>query len=154
MSELHDDPEICGARHPHEPARCQLAPGPNAVVEIPAEIPATATEDEVFDALSVPPQQVQVHVHKALSRQGETIRWEDAPKPVDENTDGPAEPHVLVDLLSLVGVTVTEDDVAGWHPAQRNEAQTWAILTHLSASDNDVRVPAKPDFLHDPKPSD
>lgn len=55
--------------------------------------------------------------------------------------------HVLVDLLGLVGVTVTEGRALGWDLAKRREAYEWASATHLSASDNDVEVPDRPAFL-------
>jgi hypothetical protein len=53
----------------------------------------------------------------------------------------------LVDLLSLVQVTVTEADVLEWTQAQRDQAAHWATAVHLYASDNDVEVPEQPDFL-------
>ena len=53
----------------------------------------------------------------------------------------------LVDLLSLVCVTVTEDEVAAWTPTMRMQAEQWAGLEHLSASDNPVRRAPKPEFL-------
>ena len=57
-------------------------------------------------------------------------------------------PHeVLVDLLGLVGVHRSADEVAEWSKDQRRQAEHWASATHLSASDNDVQVPARPDFL-------
>lgn len=55
--------------------------------------------------------------------------------------------HVLVDLLSVVGVSVTEERAGSWTQAQRREAEQWASATHLSASDNDVTVPERPAFL-------
>lgn len=79
MSEIPDDPDICDARHPNEPIRCQLAPGTNATVDVPPEIPPTATAEEVEAILSVPATHRQVHVHKGLDRDGGTHRWEDLP---------------------------------------------------------------------------
>lgn len=63
------------------------------------------------------------------------------------NECGPCPPHVLRDLLLLVGVTVHEDTVHGWTLAERAEAERWASATHLAASDNDVDVPPRPLFL-------
>lgn len=77
-------PEICGAQHPSEPLTCQLAPGPNAVNEIPPEVSPTATAMEVAAALQLPPRQVQVHVHKGMDRDGHTHRWEDVPEESSE----------------------------------------------------------------------
>lgn len=65
--------------------------------------------------------------------------------PVDERDDAPA--TVLCDLLLLVGVTATEEQVDGWTLEQRREAERWAVAVHLSASDNPVDVPARPVFL-------
>jgi len=53
----------------------------------------------------------------------------------------------LVDLLSLACVSVTVDQVSAWTPEQREQAEKWAAATHLSASDNNVEVPAWPEFL-------
>lgn len=55
--------------------------------------------------------------------------------------------HVLRDLLLVVCVTVSEAAVEGWTPEQRKQAEEWASATHLAASDNDVTVPPRPDFL-------
>lgn len=55
--------------------------------------------------------------------------------------------HVLRDLLLVVCVTVSEAAVEGWTPEQRKQAEEWAAATHLSASDNDVTVPPRPEFL-------
>lgn len=63
----------------------------------------------------------------------------------DEAEDVPA--HVLVDLLGLVGVYPTEAEVEAWDSTQRQQAAAWASAVHLVASDNDVPVPARPEFL-------
>lgn len=57
------------------------------------------------------------------------------------------DPEVLVNLLSLVGVTVSPSVVASWTASQQRQARKWAGATHLSASDNDVVVPERPAFL-------
>lgn len=67
------------------------------------------------------------------------------PLPSDEDDDAPT--NVLRDLLLLVGVTATEAQVSGWPLEQRRQAEQWAIATHLSASDNPVDVPPRPEFL-------
>ena len=53
----------------------------------------------------------------------------------------------MTNLLALVGVTVTEGDVAGWTGKQRVEAEAWATATHLAASDDDANIPDRPEFL-------
>ena len=52
-----------------------------------------------------------------------------------------------VGILSLVGVTVTATQAAEWSGRKRLEAVRWASAVHLSASDNDVEIPARPEFL-------
>lgn len=42
----------------------------------------------------------------------------------------------------------------GWTYQQREQAIAWAAATHLDASDNDVPVPARPDFLPQGEPTD
>lgn len=62
--------------------------------------------------------------------------------------DEPPGAAVVVDLLSLVGVTVSEQQAEGWTDDQRQLAARWAWDVHLSASDNDdVEVPPRPAFL-------
>ena len=60
---------------------------------------------------------------------------------------GPVTDQVLSDLLLLVNVTVTPEQLAAWTPEQREQAANWAGLVHLDASDNDVDVPERPAFL-------
>lgn len=57
--------------------------------------------------------------------------------------------EALSDLLLLVGVTRPPAQVAEWSPEQRALAYEWAAAVHLSASDNDVAVPERPEFLTD-----
>jgi hypothetical protein len=57
----------------------------------------------------------------------------------------------IVDILSLVSVTATPEQVDSWTEEQREAATDWAASTHLSASDNDVEVPPKPAFLDQPQ---
>jgi hypothetical protein len=52
-----------------------------------------------------------------------------------------------VDLLSLVGVEVFEEDVALWTDEQVREAENWASALYLRASDNVLDVPPKPTWL-------
>lgn len=67
---------------------------------------------------------------------------------VDPNTVAPAlEHHRLVDLLSLVDVTVHPETVLTWTMAEREQATVWATAQHLAASDNDVEIPPRPTFL-------
>jgi hypothetical protein len=53
----------------------------------------------------------------------------------------------LIDLLSLVGVTVTPADVDRWTADQREAARDWAAREHLHASDNPVERVPRPQFL-------
>lgn len=53
----------------------------------------------------------------------------------------------LVDMLSLVCVTVPPERPAQWTQEQREQALNWAVAVHLDASDNDVTVPPRPEFL-------
>lgn len=56
---------------------------------------------------------------------------------------------VLVDILSLVGINVTEEIVSTWTDHQCDLAEAWACKVHLKASDNKhIRVPPQPDFLN------
>ena len=59
------------------------------------------------------------------------------------------DPKVIMDLLTLVGVFVEQEQVKQWTDKQKREAAHWAVATHLKASDNDddVDVPRRPDFL-------
>lgn len=54
---------------------------------------------------------------------------------------------VLVDILSLVDVTVTEEEVSTWTDLQCLLAENWASKYYLRASDNLVKVPNRPKFL-------
>jgi hypothetical protein len=67
----------------------------------------------------------------------------------DEHTDecAPCPPDVLRNLLLLVGVTVSEDQVDSWTLEERAEVERWASAVHLDASDNEVQVPPRPAVL-------
>jgi hypothetical protein len=71
---------------------------------------------------------------------------------VEEGLDNtkPVTDQVLSDLLLLVNVTVTPEQLAAWTLDQREQAANWAGLVHLDASDNDVDVPERPAFLDGP----
>lgn len=57
-------------------------------------------------------------------------------------------PETVVDLLALVEVRVTRDEVSGWTVGMRRHAADYAAALHLHASDNtDVIVPSRPAFL-------
>jgi hypothetical protein len=86
---------------------------------------------------------------------GDAVRMVEAIAPesgeVEQLTEaGPVTAQALSDLLLLVGVTVTPEQLASWTPGQREQAAQWAGLVHLSASDNDVDVPERPAFLDRP----
>jgi hypothetical protein len=67
-----------------------------------------------------------------------------------DHPEGDISDQALSDLLLLVGVTVTPEQLAAWTPEQREQAAEWAGLVHLDASDNDVDVPERPAFLDRP----
>jgi len=52
--------------------------------------------------------------------------------------------------LILVGIEPSLETIAAWSYEQRLAAFEWASATHFRASDNDVDVPAKPEFLPQP----
>lgn len=54
---------------------------------------------------------------------------------------------VLRDLLLLVGVQVSKETIKRWSDHQKRKATEWASLVHLAASDNDVEIPNRPEFL-------
>ena len=54
---------------------------------------------------------------------------------------------VLRDLLLLVGVRVSKETIKRWSDHQKRKVTEWASLVHLSASDNDVEIPNRPEFL-------
>jgi hypothetical protein len=61
---------------------------------------------------------------------------------------GPVTIQILVDVLSLAGVTVSMGAMAMWTYGQRIDAYDWAIREHLAASDNnDVARAERPAFL-------
>ena len=51
------------------------------------------------------------------------------------------------DLLAMVDTYVKPETVITWSADQLDAAKEWAIATHLRASDNDVEVPKRPNFL-------
>ena len=53
-------------------------------------------------------------------------------------------------LLSVVGLAPRLETVTAWSTDQRDDAEKWAVATHLRASDNDVDVPQRPAFLPEP----
>lgn len=60
----------------------------------------------------------------------------------------PASPESTHDLLLLTHLhEVPLPVIESWSQRQLNQAERWAGLTHLGASDNPVKVPPMPDFL-------
>lgn len=55
--------------------------------------------------------------------------------------------EVTSGLLLLVGLELRRSSFYSWRDETRREVETWASLSHLSASDNPVRVPPKPEVL-------
>lgn len=73
----------------------------------------------------------------------------------------PNEPKTTHDLLLMVGYDVPLYVIEKWAPEELAAAEKWAAKSYLRASDNPVRVPARPQFLdewkweHDyPRPVD
>ena len=64
--------------------------------------------------------------------------------------DEPCPPESLQIILILVGLEPSLETIATWSEEQRQLAQHWAAATHYRASDNDVDVPPRPDFLPQP----
>ena len=50
-------------------------------------------------------------------------------------------------LMLALDKVVTLGAMRKWTPEQRAEAEKWAGLSYLRASDNNVKVPPKPSFL-------
>lgn len=61
------------------------------------------------------------------------------------------DPHITQNLLLLVSIEVSLRTIRGWTKSQVEHAEKWAASVHLEASDNIVRVPAKPKFLPEEK---
>lgn len=54
---------------------------------------------------------------------------------------------IIRDMLLLVDIDVPVEMIMTWTCQQRDQAEDWAAAVHLEASDNDVKVPSKPEFL-------
>lgn len=65
---------------------------------------------------------------------------------------GPVTPRQTYLLLLLTSADVTEELVEGWTQEQRELAAEWAAACHVDASDGDVDVPPRPEFLPPDKP--
>lgn len=57
--------------------------------------------------------------------------------------------EVTAQLLGLVGIEVSAEDVASWQAHQVRHAEEWASAVHLRAADNAVTVPPMPMFLRE-----
>lgn len=60
------------------------------------------------------------------------------------------EDEVTSTLLELVGISPSKETLATWTDDQVRAAEEWAAAVHLEASDNDVDVPPRPEFLPEP----
>lgn len=49
--------------------------------------------------------------------------------------------------LMMAAEEIAPETLAAWSDEQHREAQLWAVATAFAASDNAVKVPARPDFL-------
>lgn len=57
-------------------------------------------------------------------------------------------PDAVADLLALINVRITPDQVSAWDMDMREQAADYAAAVHLHASDNpDVILPDRPDWL-------
>lgn len=72
-----------------------------------------------------------------------TIPAQAGPGPWQRDEEATAE------LLSVVGIDIDGESVAGWEDHQVRDAENWAAAVHLRASDGAVRVPPMPMFLRD-----
>lgn len=54
---------------------------------------------------------------------------------------------ILSDILSLVNLEISPEAISTWTEQQCQEAENWACKVYLKASDNQVKVPRKPQFL-------
>lgn len=61
--------------------------------------------------------------------------------------DTKAKVRVLRDLLALADKDVSNRTLLKWTEEERKQAEKWAALTHLRASDNNVRVPPEPEHV-------
>jgi hypothetical protein len=88
-------------------------------------------------------------LNEEVSDRGYTIvdDEDDGKKEEPEHDDVPLSAQVVSDLLGLVTVVRTVEQVEQWTPEQQREAANWAAAVHRDASDNDVEIPPKPDFL-------
>lgn len=60
----------------------------------------------------------------------------------------PPSAEILVDILSLVFENPPDEDtVEEWSDGDKLAAQNWAGDVHIAASDNDIEVGPKPEFL-------
>ena len=54
---------------------------------------------------------------------------------------------ILQDLLYLVGIRVTLDEMRAWSAEQLNQAGHWAAFAHIVPAYGGT-IPPKPEFLH------
>lgn len=57
-------------------------------------------------------------------------------------------PDQAQDVIALAGLVVPVEDIKKWSQEEIDRAVEWAGAVHLDASDNDVDVPPKPEFLN------
>lgn len=70
-----------------------------------------------------------------------------------QDTEG-INPSVLSELLHLVGVTVSTEQIENfWSDEMRMEAVQWASAMHHAADSDSMKVPPVPAFLRDATPS-
>lgn len=55
--------------------------------------------------------------------------------------------RITRDIIGLVGYDVPLVVLTSWPDDLINQAEKWAVKSHLKASDNNVRVPKFPMFL-------
>lgn len=68
--------------------------------------------------------------------------------PEEESYEWVRDDESTFDVFMLIDKPgVTREVIASWTNAQCKQAEAWAMLTHFSASDNNVTVPPAPDFI-------
>lgn len=73
-------------------------------------------------------------------------------KEIIEQTERPTT-STIQSILGLVSIEVDIETINSWTEEQQDQVIRWAGAVHCRASDNNCRVPKKPDFLPDETPN-
>lgn len=89
------------------------------------------------------------HIPQCTAMQTDQISLLDQPDliPADDEQNSTIPSFALVALLSLVSITMTVQEIDLLTDEEKQQAHFWASCLHLAASDNNVDVPPKPEFL-------